>query len=191
MARRRLHLLTLAALALVCISVFAGCGKVSNKPGEEVREGLSTPLQGLRYTVFLTRLLNLKDVEDRGYLPNTKEAPPGHGLYGIFLQACNESTSRAATAANGFYVEDAQGNRFDPVALPKTNPFAYQGGRVPAQNCEPRRGSLAQLAPVTGAMLLFELPSAATENRPLKLHIENPNGPSPGNPGEAVVVLDM
>jgi hypothetical protein len=191
MARRRLHLLTIAALALLCAGVFAGCGKSSNKPGEEVREGLSTPLGGLRYTVFMTRLLNLKDVEDSGYLPGYKEAPPGHGLYGVFIEACNKSSNKAAVAASSFYVEDTQGDRFDPVSLPKTNPYAYQGGRVPPQNCEPRRGSLAQQGPTSGSLLLFEIPSAATENRPLRLHIESPSAASTATNSQAIVVLDM
>src|SRR3954447_13549535 len=95
MAASRLHLTALCAVALVCIGVFAGCGKSSNKPGETVREGLSTPLGGLRYTVFLTRQLNLKNEEDQGYLPGHKEAPPGMGLCGVFTEASNKGAANA------------------------------------------------------------------------------------------------
>jgi hypothetical protein len=190
MARRRLNLTALCALALVCLGVFAGCGKSSNKAGETVREGLSTPLGGLRYTVFMTRQLNLANEEDKGYLPGHKEAPPGKGLYGVFLEACNKGKADA-TAATRFFIEDTQGNKFDPEGLSSENPFAYQGGPVPPHNCEPARGSLAQQGPTSGALLLFELPLAATENRPLELHIEGPFDSATGKPSEATVILDI
>ena len=187
MARRHIYLSLVCLLAVVS---FVGCGKSSNKPGETVREGLSTPLDGLHYTVFLTRQLNLKNEEDSGYLPQYPEAKPGRGLYGVFLEACNKGDS-PERVANQFYIEDTQGDKFDPVSLPKSNPFAFQGGSVVVpENCEPQRGSLAQLSPTSGAMLLFNLPLAATENRPLELHIIG--GFAQGNePGEATVILDI
>lgn len=188
MTRSRTQLTILCALALVCLAAFTGCGKVSNKPGETVREGLSTPLGGLRYTVFLTRMLNLRNEEDTGYLPTMKEAAPGRSLWAVFMEACNTSHSNVADASSTYYIMDSQGNRYDPVSLPRTNPYAFQGGPVPTQNCEPRRGSLAQLGPTSGAMLLFNLPNTAAENRPLTLHIENPTS---SNPPEATVTLDF
>jgi hypothetical protein len=182
MTRPRLKFAALCALALLALGVLAGCGKSSNKPGETVREGLSTPLGGLRYTVFITRMLNLKSNEDRGFVPGHKEAPPGKALYGVFLQACNES-DKQAIAASRFYVEDTQGNRFTPEGL--------SSDTVPAKNCEPRKGSLAQQSAPSGAMLLFQLPQAATENRPLTLHIEGPFNAASGKPDEAKVTLDL
>lgn len=190
MARRRSNLTALAVVALVSAAVFAGCGKSSNEEGETVREGLSTPLAGIRYTVFLTRQLNLASDEDKGYVPGREEAPPGKGLYGVFLEACNKG-DKEATAASRFFIEDTQGNRFSPEGLGQDNPFAYHGGPVPPKNCEPSRGSLAQQGPTSGAMLLFELPLAATENRPLELHIEGPFDASAGRPEEATVILDI
>ena len=47
----------------------------------------------------------------------------------------------------------------------------------------PARGSLAQQGPTSGAMLLFNLPLAATENRPLQLHIR-------GQQDQAIVTLN-
>src|SRR5439155_13832350 len=114
--------------------------------------GLSTPLAGLHYTVFLTRQLNLKDQEDSGYVPGTKEAAPGHGLFGVFLQACNTGKKPAdAVGIDSFAIEDAQGDAFRPVGLNSENPFAYHGGTVVPENCEPARGSLAQQGPTSGA----------------------------------------
>jgi len=190
MARRHLHVSLICLLAVACLGALAGCGKSSNKPGETVREGLSTPLDGLSYTVFLTRQLNLKNVEDSGYLPLHPEAPPGKGLYGVFIEACNKG-DKPATVANNYYIEDTQGHKFEPERLPKSNPYAFQGGAtVPPENCEPARGSLAQQGPTSGSLLLFNLPLGATENRPLELHIQG--GFESGNtPAEATVILDI
>jgi hypothetical protein len=190
MASRRRELTVICALALVCLTALAGCGKVSNKPGETVGEGLSTPLDGLRYTVFLTRQLNLALPEDKGYLPGHKEAPPGKGLYGVFLQACNKGKS-TADASNSFYIEDSQGNRFTAEQLPQDNAFAFHGGPVPPSNCEPGEGTLAQLGPTSGALLLFELPLANTENRPLTLHIEGGYVAGQNTRPQATVTLDI
>jgi hypothetical protein len=190
MARRRTYIGLICALALVCAGLFAGCGKSSNDPGETVREGLSTPLGGLRYTVFLTRQLNLKNEEDGGYLPGHGEAPPGKGLYGVFLEACNKGKSDA-TASSHFYIEDTQGNRFEPEGLGTDNPFAYHGGIVTPHQCVPAIGSLAQQGPTSGALLLFELPLGSTENRPLELHIQGPFDSAQGKPSEATVILDI
>jgi hypothetical protein len=191
MAHRRLHrLAALCALALVAAGALSACGKESNKPGETVREGLSTPLGGLRYTVFLTRQLNLRNEEDKGYLPGVQEAPPKKGWYAVFLEACNKG-KREAVASSSFFITDTQGGRFEPTDLPEENPFAYHGGVVPPENCDPARGSLAQQGPTSGSVLLFQLPLAATENRPLELHIEGPFNPAEGKRSEATVVLDI
>jgi hypothetical protein len=190
MARSRLKLTAVCAVALVALGVFAGCGKSSNEPGVTVREGLSTPLGGIRYTVFLTRQLNVRNNEDKGYLPGRDEAPPGKGLYGVFLEACNKGKTEAV-AASRFFIEDTQGNRFEPEGLGEENTFAYHGGTVPPHDCRPARGSLAQQGPTSGAMLLFELPLGATENRPLELHIEGPYDAAAGKPSDATVILDI
>jgi hypothetical protein len=184
---RSLAAVLIAALAALTLTA---CGKSSNKSGETVREGLSTPLGGLRYTVFLTRMLNVANVEDHGYVPAIKDPPPKQGWYGVFLEACNRS-NKEAVASESFYITDTQGNRFEPIPLPQDNPYAYHGGVVPAENCEPRRGSLAQQGPTSGSLLLFRLPLAATENRPLELHIEGGFDPSKGKRQEATVILDI
>jgi hypothetical protein len=192
MTRPRIHrLAALCALVLLAILALSACGKESNKPGETVREGLSTPLGGLRYTVFLTRQLNLANEEDHGYLPGFKAAPPKSGWYGVFMEACNKSSKSEAVASSSFYITDTQGGRFEPTDLPEDNPFAYHGGVVPPENCEPSRGSLAQQGPTSGSVLLFQLPLAATENRPLELHIEGPFDPVKGKPSEATIILDI
>jgi hypothetical protein len=188
-ARRVLRLAFVCAAALLAAGLLSACGK-THPADEPVREGLSVKLGGLHYTVFLTRQLNIKNEEDSGYLPGMEEAAPGRGLYGVFLQACNTGDSDA-DSTDRFSIVDSQGEKFEPTALDQTNPFAYHAGVVPPHNCEPPRGSLAQLGPTSGALLLFNLPLAATENRPLELHIQGGFNAEKGKPDEAVVTLDI
>ena len=67
-----------------------------------------------------------------------------------------------------------QGNEFEPTELPADNSFAYHPRMLGADECIPEEGSVAQLGPTAGSMLLFRLPLAITENRPLELEVEGP-----------------
>ncbi len=105
-------------------------------------------------------------------------------LFGVFLQVCNETSDgeplparEPSVDADGrhfagdFEIEDAQGNKFEPLVLPESNVFAYRSHPVPKGECIPRAGSAAATAPTAGALLVFRLPVAATENRPLELSV--------------------
>jgi hypothetical protein len=106
-------------------------------------------------------------------------------LFGVFLEVCNETTDGAPVSAReptevegrvfpgDFEIEDAQGNKFEPLALPRSNVFAYRSGPIPKGQCIPREGSAAATGTTGGAMLVFRLPVAATENRPLELSISS------------------
>ena len=52
-------------------------------------------------------------------------------------------------------------------------------GRSRPNECIPEAGSVAQLGPTAGSMLLFRLPLENTENRPLELEIEGPERRAP------------
>ena len=104
-------------------------------------------------------------------------------LFGVFIQVCNETSdgaprsAREATEVEGrefpgdFEIEDAQGNKFEPVVLPTTNVFAYRSRPLKKGDCIPASGSAASTTPTAGALLVFRIPVAATENRPLELSI--------------------
>lgn len=154
-------------------------------PEAVVREGVGVGLEGLDYTVFITRQINPRDPEDKDYYPGP-EAPPEKAIYAVFLQACNEG-ERPAAAAREFKVFDSQGSEFAPLPLQPDNIFAYRPKELPPHECIPNRLSTAAQAPAGGALLLYLLPLAATENRPLILEIEPPSGH--GNP--ARVELDI
>lgn len=185
---RSLRLAPICLAALGAAFALSACG-VKHKADEPVREGLGINLGGLDYTVYITRQLNLKNEEDKGYYRGA-EPKPGKALYGVFMQACNH-TKQEQVASRSFEIEDTQGNVFRPRGSDPDNPFMWHGGAVEPENCEPARGSLAQLGPASGAFILFELPISATENRPLELHIQGPFNPEEGKNDEAVIELDV
>lgn len=164
-------MLRLAACLLVLAAPLGllGCGDEEPGIDEPAREGLAIGLGGIDYTVFITRELNPRITPDNAYV--TDEAPPGEALYGIFLRACNTSDDQRA-AASEFTVTDNQHNTFEPEPLPADNHFAYAPVTLEPKECIPEAGSVAQLGPTAGSMLLFKFPLENTENRPLELEIE-------------------
>lgn len=166
----------LAGLALAGLG--AGCGGGQATTGEAagqarseeaVREGLFHDLAGLEYKVFITRQLNQSDPEDKAYFQGP-EPPPGSTYYGVFIQVCNHG-EEPQRSARSFKIVDTQGNEFSPTPLPASNAFAYAPAVLAPDACIPDAASIAGQAPTGGALVLFELPLEATENRPLELEV--------------------
>jgi hypothetical protein len=167
--------LTLAAcvLALAAPVGLGACGDEEPGVDEPAREGLALELDGLDYNVFITRQLNPRITPDKAYI--TEEAPAGESLWGVFIQVCNTSDEPHESVSE-FIVKDNQENTFEPEELPEDNAFAYVPRTLQPDECIPEAGSVAQLGPTEGAMLLFQLPLQNTENRPLELEIEADDG---------------
>ncbi|CAN5477543.1 hypothetical protein BH20ACT19_BH20ACT19_06510 [soil metagenome] len=175
MALARLKsIVTGCAIAVACGLAVAGCGE---EPGleEPAREGLAIDIGGIDYDVYITRQLNLAIPPDEAYYDGPP-AEPGHALYGIFIEVCNNDSEEALTSTDDFVVEDNQGNEFEPIDLPEENPFAYQPRELVKEDCIPEEGSVAEQGPVSASMLLFDFPLENTENRPLELIISPPAG---------------
>jgi hypothetical protein len=163
------RLILLACLAALALGA-AACGEEEPGVDEPAREGLALPLDGVDYNVFITRQLNPAIPPDSAYVEGPEPAP-GETLYGIFLQACNTSEDVRMTVED-FKVVDNQGNEFEPEELPENNRFAYHPRELDPKECIPEAGSVAQLGPTAGSMLLFRLPLQMTENRPLELEMQ-------------------
>ena len=184
------RLLPAAVSAALAALVLSGCFLESEEtPGEARREGLDVRVGGIDYTVFITRELNPRLPDDRGYWQGP-EAKPGFALYGVFLQACNrrdeddDLPDATYAATDDFTVVDTQGNEYEPLEADEENVFQYHAGPLEPGECIPQEGSLAQQGPTAGAMLPFLFPLEAGENRPLELEIH-------GGGQEALVELDL
>jgi hypothetical protein len=165
-----LRRLALAACVLGLSVGVAACG--DDEPGvdEPAREGLALDLDGVDYNVFITRQLNPEIPPDDTYYTGPEPAPD-ETLFGVFIQACNNS-DEARQTTDSFTIVDNQGNEFEPEQLEAGEVIAYEPGELDPKECIPEAGSVAQLGPEAASMLLFRLPLQVTENRPLELEIE-------------------
>jgi hypothetical protein len=179
--RTRLVLPMLAALALMVLSVtISACGYSSDS--KDVVEGEVVELGDLKYQVVFSRFLNPNDNEDAAYLVGQSPAKKGSSYFGIFLEVKNMSEENQKLAET-FTIADAENQTFG--ALPTESLYAFPfGGEVEPQEPIPAPDSTPQQGPIEGSLVLFELPSSASENRPLTLSIDGPEGP-------AKVTLDL
>jgi hypothetical protein len=168
--------LVLAALALTV----SACGYSSDS--KEVVEGEVVELGELKYQVIFSRFLNLHDNEDASYLVGQPPPKNGSNYFGVFLEVQNKSEENQALA-DSFTIADAGDQTFDAIESESLYAFPA-GGTVEPQEPIPTPDSTPQQGPIKGSLVLFELPSSASENRPLTLSIEGPEGP-------AEVTLDL
>lgn len=179
--RNRLVPSLLAALVLGALALtLTACGYESEP--KDVVEGEVVKLGQLKYQVIFSRFLNANDNEDAAYLVG--QAPPrkGSNYFGVFLEVQNKS-EETQTLADSFTITDAGHQTFD--AIPAESLYAFPfGGEVEAQEPIPAPDSTPQQGPIEGSLVLFELPSSASESRPLTLEIAGPDGP-------AEVTLDL
>jgi hypothetical protein len=191
-ARSAFLALLLWGLVLVAVS---GCGEQGEDrafiPGEAAREGIAVPLDGIDYEVFITRELNVRDPEDKQYYPGPP-APPGRGYYGVFLRACAlEEVKGTVDTSDRVKIVDIRGQVYRPVRMPPDNVFAYRREPLRPGECLPNQASATSFGPTGGAMILFLIPFANTENRPFELEIEG-EPPAPGQaPRVARFELDL
>ncbi|HUC08052.1 MAG TPA: hypothetical protein VMR96_08175 [Solirubrobacterales bacterium] len=179
--RNRLALPLLAAFALALLALtFAACGYSSDS--KEVVEGEVVELGELKYQVVFSRFLNPNDTEDSAYLVGQPEPEKGSTYFGVFLEVQNKS-EETQKLAETFTIKDADEEEFE--AIPSESLYAFPfGGKVESQEPIPAPDSTPQQGPIEGSLVLFELPPDASENRPLTLFIDGPEGP-------AEVTLDL
>jgi hypothetical protein len=171
----------LAALALLALAVFvSACGYSSDS--KDVVEGEVVKLGELKYQVIFSRFLNPNDNEDSAYLVGQPPLAKGSSYFGVFLEVQNKS-EETQKLAETFTIKDADEQTFD--AIPSESLYAFPfGGELESQEPIPAPDSTPQQGPIEGSLVLFDLPADASENRPLTLYIDGPEGP-------AEVTLDL
>ncbi len=182
---RRLSLISVLAAALVV----AACGNKHDVVTHGETEGVYIDVGELKYQVQISRQLNPADIEDRTYLAGLK--PRDRALQGdevwfaVFIRIQNE-TDETLQPAEEYEIEDTQDNRYRPLELAPTNPFAYRPVAMPPKSLIPKVDSIASEGTIQGAMLLFKIPGPSLDNRPLEFVIKSPVGGDDGT-----VALDV
>jgi hypothetical protein len=169
---RRLILPLLLALAI------AGLGVVSSACGggesHQVAEGEVLKLGELKYTVTFSRYLNISDNEDASYLVGKEEPKKESAYFGVWFEVQNE-TGETQNLPSEMTITDADHTEYQ--ALESESIFAFpMGGTVEPEEQIPVLDSPAQQGPIEGSIVVFELTDEASENRPLTLHFESPEG---------------
>jgi hypothetical protein len=165
-------------VVVACLAVLLGaCGGDTTNNRSASNEGVYVDLGHLKYQVQLSRELNPYDPEDSSYLlgvtPADQKLTPQQAWFGVFMLALNKH-DQVYQSARGFYITDTQGLTYKPTPVPGPNPFAYHSTVIAGQEQLPLKGSAADLGPTNGLVLLFKVPLAAFDNRPLVLHIVDP-----------------
>jgi hypothetical protein len=162
----------LAALAL------GACGNKEERTLHGTTEGIYIDVGDLKYQVQISRLLNPTDREDSGYLidlPADQQLGPKDNWFAVFMRVEN-TTDKPEPATNGYSIRDTQGNVYKPVTMGPKNVFAYRPAVLQPKDVLPLPDSAAGENTIQGAMLLFKIPVANFQNRPLVLRIPPPSG---------------
>jgi hypothetical protein len=175
------RLVTLMLVALAAVTLGA-CGNKEKVTLHGDTEGVYIDVGGLKYQVQISRLLNPTDREDSGYLvdlPAGQQLGTDENWFAVFIRVEN-SSDKAAPATNGYSIKDTQGNVYKPIAMGPKNVFAYRPTVLQPKDILPLPGSPAAENTIQGSMLLFKIPVANFQNRPLELQIPPPHGGATG-----------
>ena len=171
MLRRVATVLALAALA----GGLSACGDAGKPIVRASSEASYLDLSGLKYQVQVSRQLNPADPEDRDYfsgLPaGATTLPVGTVWFGVFMRVENGEKTPIGSAKD-FTIKDTQGKLFKPMVLP--NAFGYRPEVIPGGGFLPNQERLAAYAGTQGELLLYKIPVASLDNRPLELTIRSP-----------------
>jgi hypothetical protein len=174
--RRPLTCLVVVACALAA----SACGNKKAEVLHGLTEGAYLDLGGLKYQVQISRLLNPASVEDRAYLlalpAAQRKLPANQQWFAVFMRVENDG-QKAARAATDYTITDTENNKFRPLTLGPDNVFAYRSGTLQPKDVLPAPDSPAGQGSIQGALLLFKIPDANFENRPLELSIRTPAAP--------------
>ena len=172
---KRLVMLMLVALTALALGA---CGNKEEVTLHGATEGIYIDVGDLKYQVQISRLLNPTDREDSGYLvdlPADQQLGPKENWFAVFMRVENTS-DKPERATNGYSIRDTQGNIYKPITMGPKNVFAYRAAVLQPKDVLPLPDSAAGENTIQGSMLLFKIPVANFQNRPLVLRIPPPNG---------------
>lgn len=169
----------LLAMSVLALLAFAGCGEEVEL---EVNEGEPLELGELEFDVQITRFLNPDSTDDGAYLQGAPPLEDGQQYLGVFMQVDNMGDAPNVVPFP-FKIIDTRGEIFLQADI--DNPFSLIPGTIvePDQSL-PGAGTVARSGSIEGSLILFPIPEASTENRPLQLEV-----PGPGEPG--LIELDL
>jgi hypothetical protein len=181
--RRRILLPLFAALILgLATLAVSACGSSSDEKTGLI-EGEAVTLGDLQYNVVFSRFLNPQDVEDREYLVGQPPPPADAAYFGAFVQIINKSKEDPVPIPREFKIVDTEGEAF--TSIPSTSSYALPlGDSIGPEDLAPALDSSPEVGPIEASMVLFQIPDAASENRPLQFVI-------PGIDGPATIDLDV
>ncbi len=176
---RTLRLAVIFAVLAAALSL-SGCSLTARKvlTGVTQNELTAGPepyfnVGGITYQIQESRQLNpfSDDVEYFAGLKNAQSIPGSEFWYGVFIWAKNQNKARKTTASK-FVLTDSAGNSYSPTQLnPSVNPWGCYATQLAQNDINPNPDSIASSGTTGGCMVLFELPTAVYQNRPLTLHI--------------------
>jgi hypothetical protein len=168
------------AISLIALVALAGCGASNDET--QVNEGEPLELGDLSFNVQITRYLNPFSPEDSTYLEGAPDLAKGEQYLAVFMQVDNEG-SDPNVVPYPFHIVDTRGNVYEQQKV--DNPFALiPGTPIEPDESVPGLETAARNGPIQGSMILFLLPEAANENRPLQLVV-------PGGGESGKIELDL
>jgi hypothetical protein len=184
MSLRKPATIVLAVLAALALGA---CGDSHTKvstgtyAGESGQNAPYLNVGPLVYQVQLSRELNPASAEDSGYLegltPAQRQLEPGEEWFAVFIQVYNH-TDQPIEATREITITDTQRNVYTPIEPDGTNPYAFRGGKVPANGQLPELDTTQSFGPTQGALLLYKIKTVSLDNRPLEIKFISPFDPS-------------
>jgi hypothetical protein len=169
-----------SCLAVTASLLAAGCGSKEETVTHAQTEGPYVSVDGLKYQVQISRILDPTSPEDQAYLrgvPASEQALAQDEVwFGIFMRVENDETETGA-AATEFEISDTQDDVFRPIELDEErNVFLYQPRELEPGKLLPEPDSPASDNTIGGSLILFKVKTGALYNRPLELEIASPSG---------------
>jgi hypothetical protein len=163
-------------LSLALVGAVSACGNKQDKTLTAETEGTYVDLGDLKYQVQISRQLNPASVEDSAYLKGvTDQLGPDDVWFAVFMRVQNGS-DKSQKPATTYEITDTQENQYNPVAIDlKSNDFGYDPVAIPGKGILPDPDATAAQNSINGQLLLFKIPRASLDNRPLELKIHNPD----------------